>query len=67
VVVLGPDEAARFAAGEDVEPDWDGDWGYLIAAHEVAGGVEPVGVGLYLRGELRSMVPKGTREDLPPV
>jgi NOL1/NOP2/fmu family ribosome biogenesis protein len=67
VVVLGPEEASAFAAGEDVVPDWDGDWGYLIAAHEIAGGVEPVGVGLYLHGELRSMIPKGSREDLPSV
>ena len=64
VVVLDPEPAARFARGEDQELAWDGDWGYLIAAHEIAGGVEPIGVGLYLHGELRSTVPKGRREDV---
>ncbi len=65
VVDLSPAEAKRFAAGEDQEIDWDGDWGYLIATREVAGGRAPLGVGLYLHGELRSVVPKGTQEDLP--
>jgi len=80
VVVLDSEEATRFAKGEDQElPRWDGDWGYVIAAHEIAGDseasetpratveagdVEPIGVGLYLHGELRSTVPKGRREDL---
>mgnify|MGYP002760526803 FL=1 len=65
VVVLDRKEAARFARGDDQDlPRWDGDWGYVIAAHEIAGGVEPIGVGLYLHGELRSTVPKGRREDL---
>jgi NOL1/NOP2/fmu family ribosome biogenesis protein len=65
VVELEPSEAAAFAAGHDQQLDrWDGDWGYLIAAHELAGGLEPIGVGLYLHGELRSRVPKGYQEDL---
>jgi NOL1/NOP2/fmu family ribosome biogenesis protein len=65
VVVLETEEALQFARGEDQElPRWDGDWGYVIAAHRIAGDVEPVGVGLYLHGELRSTVPKGRREDL---
>ncbi|MFB6146428.1 MAG: hypothetical protein ABEJ08_01925 [Halobacteriaceae archaeon] len=55
---LDGDLAARFVAGEDVEPDWDGDWGYLIVVHALAGSPEPIGVGLYLDGELRSVVPK---------
>jgi len=59
VIELEDDQAIRFAAGEDQEIDWDGDWGYLIAAHELAGSLEPIGVGLYLHGELRSVVPKG--------
>ena len=63
---LSPDEAAVFADGEDQELDWDGDWGYLIAVHELAGEREPLGVGLYLHGELRSTVPKGRQEDLDP-
>ena len=65
VIELEPGEAAAFAAGHDQQIDrWDGDWGYLIAAHELAGGLEPIGVGLYLHGELRSRVPKGNQEEL---
>jgi len=63
VVELDADAARRFLAGEDQQLDWDGDWGYLIAAHEYAGAVEPIGVGLYLHGELRSVVPKGRRRE----
>jgi NOL1/NOP2/fmu family ribosome biogenesis protein len=66
VIELAPDAARRFLAGEDLEPDWDGDWGYLIVAHELAGGVEPIGVGLYVHDELRSVVPKGRRASLSP-
>jgi NOL1/NOP2/fmu family ribosome biogenesis protein len=64
VVELERPAAERFLAGEDQQLAWDGDWGYLIVAHELAGGVEPVGVGLYLHGELRSQVPKGRRREL---
>jgi NOL1/NOP2/fmu family ribosome biogenesis protein len=67
VVELDAEQAARFADGEDQELDWDGDWGYLIAAHELVGEREPIGVGLFLHGELRSTVPKGRQEDLPAV
>jgi NOL1/NOP2/fmu family ribosome biogenesis protein len=59
VVVLEEGAARRFLAGEDQAVDWDGDWGYLVAAHEIAGETAPIGVGLYLHGELRSRVPKG--------
>ncbi|MFB6156652.1 MAG: hypothetical protein ABEJ34_02275 [Haloferacaceae archaeon] len=62
VIALAPDEAARFVAGEDQDLDWDGDWGYLIAAHDAGGAREPLGVGLYVHGELRSTVPKGRRQ-----
>jgi NOL1/NOP2/fmu family ribosome biogenesis protein len=65
VVDLSDAAARRFAAGEDQQLDWDGDWGYLIAARAVAGDRAPLGVGLFLHGELRSVVPKGTRETLP--
>ncbi|PSP82174.1 hypothetical protein BRC78_08810, partial [Halobacteriales archaeon QH_8_68_33] len=41
----------------------DGDWGYLVVTHELAGEREPLGVGLYVHGELRSQVPKGRRRD----
>jgi NOL1/NOP2/fmu family ribosome biogenesis protein len=66
VIELEPEAAVRFAAGRDGPVEWDGDWGYLIAAHRFAGGLEPIGVGLYLHGELRSVVPKGSREELRP-
>ncbi|RQG95940.1 DUF7122 family protein [Natrarchaeobius chitinivorans] len=64
VIELDPEAARRFVAGEDQELEWDGDWGYLIAAHEIAGDLEPIGVGLYVHGELRSMVPKGRQREL---
>ncbi|OYR89095.1 hypothetical protein DJ71_04675 [Halorubrum sp. E3] len=68
VIELDPEQASRFAAGDDQDiPEWDGDWGYLIATHEVAGESVPIGVGLYLYDELRSVVPKGSRADLPVV
>ncbi|MEF8937030.1 DUF7122 family protein [Halobacteriaceae archaeon SHR40] len=56
--------AKQFMAGEDQEIDWDGDWGYLIVTHDLAGEPEPIGVGLFTYGELRSMVPKGRRREL---
>ncbi|OYR56927.1 DUF7122 family protein [Halorubrum halodurans] len=66
VVELGSERASRFVAGEDQDlPEWDGDWGYLIVSHRIAGASAPIGVGLYLHGELRSVVPKGSRADLP--
>jgi len=64
VVVLDDADARAFLRGETTDPDWDGDWGYLVAAHEIADDVEPIGVGLYLHGELRSQVPKGRRRQL---
>jgi NOL1/NOP2/fmu family ribosome biogenesis protein len=63
VVALSESEAATFLAGDDRELDWDGDWGYLIVTHELAGEHEPLGVGLYVHGELRSQVPKGRRRE----
>ncbi len=64
VIELDRDAARRFVAGEDQARDWDGDWGYLIAGHELAGELEPLGVGLFVHGELRSMVPKGRQREL---
>ena len=65
VITLEEEAAAAFVAGEDQPAEWwDGEWGYLIVAHEIAGDREPIGVGLYLRGELRSQIPKGRRRDL---
>jgi len=68
VIELNPKQASRFIGGDDQAiPEWDGDWGYLIATHEVAGDQAPIGVGLYLYDDLRSVVPKGSRADLPAV
>ncbi|XVH31476.1 DUF7122 family protein [Haloferacaceae archaeon DSL9] len=65
VLELDAEDAVRFANGEDLDYEpWDGDWGYLIVAHDLAGEFEPIGVGLYLYGELRSVVPKGNQESL---
>lgn len=61
---LSEEEAIAFFHGEDQEPDWDGDWGYLIVRHELAGDPVPLGVGLYVYDELRSMVPKGRQRDI---
>jgi len=63
VIHLDERAAASFLAGEDQEIPWDGDWGYLIAAHDLAGGPEPIGVGLYVHGELQSKVPKGRQRE----
>lgn len=67
VIQLEGERATRFLAGEDQEIEWDGDWGYLVVVHEYAGEQEPIGVGLYLYGELRSVVPKGRQESLDPI
>jgi NOL1/NOP2/fmu family ribosome biogenesis protein len=65
VIELSPEAAGRFLAGEDQElPRWAGDWGYVVVAHELAGALEPIGVGLYLHGELRSQIPKGRQRNL---
>jgi NOL1/NOP2/fmu family ribosome biogenesis protein len=66
VLVVDAEAAAVFVRGDDQAVEWNGDWGYLIVARELAGGVAPLGVGLYLRGELRSRVPKGRRIDRDP-
>ena len=64
VVHLTREEARVFMRGDDQEHDWDGDWGYLVVTTDVAGEPEPLGVGLYVYGDLRSQVPKGRRRDL---
>jgi len=64
VIHLSREDARTFMAGDDQERDWDGDWGYLVVTTDVAGDPEPLGVGLYVYGELRSQVPKGRRRDL---
>lgn len=64
VITLDHEGARRFVAGEDQALDWDGDWGYLIAASELGGEPTPLGVGLYTHGELASNVPKARQVDL---
>ncbi len=64
VVHLDDEQAATFVAGDDQESDWGGDWGYLIVTHEMGGEAEPLGVALFVYGELRSQVPKGRRREL---
>jgi NOL1/NOP2/fmu family ribosome biogenesis protein len=64
VLALDDQQAATFMAGEDQDLAWDGDWGYLVVTREIAGEQEPLGVGLYVYDELRSVVPKGRRRDL---
>ncbi|WEL21290.1 hypothetical protein [Halorhabdus sp. BNX81] len=64
VIHLSREQARTFLAGDDQEIEWDGDWGYLIVTHDLAGEREPLGVGLYVHGELRSQVPKGRRREL---
>lgn len=64
VLVLDRSQAAGFVSGETLELPWDGDWGYLIVAHVLAGRREPIGVGLYVHGELQSKIPKGDRRSL---
>jgi NOL1/NOP2/fmu family ribosome biogenesis protein len=64
VISLSREEAATFVAGRDQELAWDGDWGYLVVTHDLAEESAPVGVGLYVYGELRSQVPKGRRREL---
>jgi NOL1/NOP2/fmu family ribosome biogenesis protein len=63
-VELTREQAQRFVRGETQELDWDGDWGYLVATHELAGEQGPLGVGLYVHGELQSPVPKGRQREL---
>lgn len=67
VISVDGETASQFVAGKNQDLPWDGDWGYLIVTHEIAGESEPIGVGLYVYGELRSVVPKGSRRDLSPV
>lgn len=64
VIEVNASEAAHFVAGDAQPVEWDGDWGYLIVATLVAGDPAVLGVGQYIDGELRSVVPKGRRRSL---
>lgn len=67
VIELSPAQTQQFVAGENQSVPWDGDWGYLIVGTPIDGTCVPLGVGLYVHGELKSMVPKGRRRDIPAV
>lgn len=58
---LGGDQAAAFVAGENLDIDWDGEWGYVIATADIGGDRQPLGVGLFTYGTLKSQIPKGRR------
>ena len=64
VVHLDDEQAAAFVDGETLEIEWEGDWGFLIVTHDIAGQVEPLGVGLYTYGELKSQIAKGRQREL---
>ena len=64
VICLGAPADQKFWQGIDQSLEWDGEWGYLIVAHEVGGTYEPLGVGLYLDGTLRSVVPKARQDPI---
>jgi NOL1/NOP2/fmu family ribosome biogenesis protein len=66
VLPLDREGARRFLAGAEQTASHDGESGYVIVSHELAGALEPLGVGLWIDGELRSMVPKGRRRDWRP-
>jgi len=63
VIHLEEPAARAFLAGEKQELPWDGDWGYLIVTHDIAGAADPIGVGRYTYGTLQSMLPKGRRRE----
>ena len=64
VIELIDEEIDRFVAGESQHIDWSGDRGYALASATIGGERAILGVGQYIEGELRSMVPKGRRRDL---
>ncbi len=63
VIHLEKPAAERFIAGADQEIPWEGDWGYLIVTHDIAGEPEPIGIGRYTYGSLQSMIPKDRRRE----
>lgn len=67
VLTVPPDTAAAFWAGEERRIDAEVDDGYVIVAQELTDRPEPLGIGLYLEGELRSIVPKGRQRNLAPL
>lgn len=64
VLELDHESARRFVRGEDQAIEWEGDWGYLIVTTALAGRSTPLGVGLFIDGELRSQIPKSHQVEL---
>ena len=67
VLEVAPGQAAPFWAGTTQSVDSTVDNGYVIVAQRLGDAVEPLGVGMYVDGELRSVVPKSRRRELPPL
>lgn len=57
-IVVAPDGAAAFWNGESQSVNANADDGYVIVTQELLETPVTLGVGLYLDGELRSVVPK---------
>ena len=67
VIEASPSVAARFWAGETQSIEADVEDGYVIVSQALIEDFEPLGVGLYVDGELRSMVPKSRQLELDPL
>lgn len=63
-IALSSRNAANFVRGASVMGEWDVDDGYVIVMKAVNETPHPVGVGLYVRGELRSQIPKSRQRSL---
>lgn len=64
IVDLSRAQATRFWRGETQEIEMPDTPGYVLVRHRLAGAYEPLGIGLAIRGELRSQIPKGRQRDL---
>ena len=67
VLVVSPDVASNYWAGENQYVMGDVSDGYVIVAQRILDRAEPLGVGLYLDGELRSVVPKARQMVVSPL
>lgn len=63
-VVLSSRDVANFVRGASVMGEWDVDDGYVIVMKTVNNSSHPVGVGLYVNGELQSQIPKSRQRNL---
>lgn len=64
VLACSREQARAFWRGETQPIEWAGEQGYVIVTHPLGGEPEPLGVGLVVDDELRSVVPKARRRDL---